>query len=293
MTITVPHTFEIAVGRDDAYADFCLWPYALATQPAPDAVQGVSLLFAAANIGNCVPEHQAMVAALRQGLGPFRTVYGVKWNGHALGCELYFYDYERIDRTVPFRRTASLLSPHVTVANVVDETVPYFMASVEIPMQRNEFPRALDAVDIYIGNPGSSVSSGICYRADTNGSELKNFYFFFDRRRDWDEIVRKAATSAQVPLPRFDIQAILPRWLTDCRIVVVANKRACDAVYFSGISIDQLIRFLAEFGYPPALVAYAKEARSRLAHLQFDVGFDYRIEPRGLRVLKSGFYNVY
>lgn len=292
MNATATRSFELPVSPDEAYADFCLWPVDPVQAPANDAVQAVSLLFAGADAAGCLPRYQELVRALRAGVGPYRTVWGLKWTGQALGCELYFYDYERLERRLPFQRIAAILAPHIAIPDVVDERLPYFMASAEIPMRPDMFPFDADGVDIYVGNPGSSVSSGICYRAGRSGCELKNFYFFFDRRRDWDEIVRKAACSAQVPLPGFPIETILPAWLTDCRIIVVANKRQCDAVYFSGITVDQLIRFMTELSYPAPLIAYVREARARLAHLRFDVGFDYRMADGRISIVKSGVYNV-
>lgn len=276
----------------DPALDFCLWPYDPPSPPRADSLRGVNLLFAAAADAGCLDAYQGVAANLRQSLGPFRTVWGLKCNGATLSTELYFYDYERLERATPFARIARAFAPYCAVTAPVDDAVPYFMASVEMPMARDGWPVRTDRADIYIGNPGSRVSSGICYQVDETGAELKNFYFFFDARAEWGDILAKAACSAQVPLAGFPLDAVLPEWLRDCRVIVAANKRRHDAVYFSGIGIAQLIRFLKHFGYPPALIAYAEREAENFAHLTFDAGFDYRMEGGRLVTLKSGFYNV-
>ncbi|MBW1888561.1 MAG: hypothetical protein JRI52_09470, partial [Deltaproteobacteria bacterium] len=72
--------------------------------------------------------------------------------------------------------------------------------------------------------------------------------------------------------------------------IVVANKQRNDAVYFSGINVDQLIFFLKRMNYPGEFTSFVEENRDKLDHLQYDVGFDYRMEGRDLRILKSAYY---
>jgi hypothetical protein len=86
------------------------------------------------------------------------------------------------------------------------------------------------------------------------------------------------------------MEGILWPELRDCRVIVVANKQRNDAVYFSGIRVDQLLLFLNRMGYPAALVSFVEENKARLDHLLYDVGFDYRVEGDELRILKSGYY---
>lgn len=291
MSAVLPFAAERARTGDPAL-DFCLWPYDPPAVPHAASLAGVNLLYAAAAQADCMEAYRGMAAGLRAALGPFRTVWGVKWDGTVLSNEFYFYDYERLERAHSFAHIAAAFAPHCAVTAPVDERVPYFMVSVETPMAAGGFPARAAQADIYVGNPGSQVSSGICYQVDALGIEMKNFYFFFDARRDWDAIAAKAACSALVPLAGFPFDAVLPSWLRDCRVIVVANKRRHDAVYFSGIGIAQLVRFLKTFGYPSALAAYAEREADNLAHLTFDVGFDYRMEDGRLAILKSGFYNV-
>jgi hypothetical protein len=291
MSAVPPFAAERARTGDPAL-DFCLWPYDPPAMPHAASLAGVNLLYAAAAQAGCMEAYRGMAAGLRAALGPHRTVWGVKWNGTALSSEFYFYDYERLERAHSFARIAAAFTPHCAVTVPVDDRVPYFMVSVETPMAAGAFPACAARADIYVGNPGSRVSSGICYQVDGSGTEMKNFYFFFDAREEWEAVAAKAACSALAPPAEFPFDAVLPPWLRDCRVIVVANKRRHDAVYFSGIGIAQLVRFLETFGYPPILTAYAGREADNLAHLTFDVGFDYRMEDGRLVILKSGFYNV-
>lgn len=281
-------------GADDPSLDFCLWPYE-SQQPRPShALRGVSILRRAAEITNCGDSYSALIASVQRAIGAFQTVWGVKWNGADLSSELYFYDYARLERKVPFSALRQAMKSQVAVADCVDDAIPYFMLSVEAPMRPDAFPYRANSVDLYIGNPGSSVSSGICYELRPGAKELKNFYFFFNRASEWEDIKAKLACSAQIPPVQMSFDDLLLPWLTDCRVIVVANKRNADALYLSGIDVDQLVLFLRHFRYPPALIGYVDAERSNFRHLQFDVGFDFRLDAEGrLRIQKSGFYNVF
>ena len=51
--------------------------------------------------------------------------------------------------------------------------------------------------------------------------------------------------------------------------------------------------FLRQFGYPEETVSFVENNRSMLDHLEYDVGFDYRMEGSDLMVLKSGYYGIF
>jgi hypothetical protein len=146
---------------------------------------------------------------------------------------------------------------------------------------------------MYIGNPGSSVSSGICYSLTKHDTRLENFYFFFDAKREMDAIAKKATCSAHVDYTVVDINRILWPEMRTCQVIVVANKQGNDAVYFSRIHVDQLIFFLRRMGYQRELISFVEENRSNLDHLLYDAGFDYRMEGKDLKILKSGYYGVF
>jgi hypothetical protein len=78
-----------------------------------------------------------------------------------------------------------------------------------------------------------------------------------------------------------------------CRRVCVAKKRRCDAVYFSGVAVGQLLYFLKRFSYPGPLVEFVERHQERFEHLLFDVGLDYRQGDDGAIVYpKTSFYGT-
>ncbi len=273
--------------------DFCLWPYAPPLPPLPDALDGAAPLLAAADAAGCGAEWRDLVAALRAALGPYATVWGVKWDGARLAAELYFYDYARQGRRVSLARVLAALGPFLSCPVRLDDALPYFMVSLDLPMAPGGFPARLEAVDAYLGNPGSTVSSGICYRVAAGQAELKNFYFFFDRRREWDAALEKLRTGMRVAADPGAVDRLLPAWLSDCRTVVVANKRQADALYVSGIDVAQLQRYLREHRHPPALVEHLGANAPRYRHLLFDVGCDLVLEHGRVVANKSSFYGVF
>ncbi len=274
------------------HRDFCLWPYAPAEPPGPHSADGAELLLLLTGAVGAAEPWRGIIAGLRRALGPHATVWGLKWDGGQLSVELYFYDYARVERRTGLPEAMAALERVLADGVTLDPTVPYFMVSLELPL-RPQGLAPIETADIYIGNPGSAVSSGLCYRLDAEGMELKNLYFFFDRQTGWDDFLGKLACSAQVPLRRIDLAHMAPGWLTACRTVVAANKRRADAVYFSGIPAAALLRFLGEFGWPvPLAQAFAAE-RARYDHLLFDVGFDYALDAAGaVRRGKSSLYAV-
>lgn len=277
--------------RASPYRDFCLWPYEPAAPAAPDAADGAALLLLLAEAAGARDAWAAIVAGLRRRLGPHETVWGLKWDGAALSAELYFYDYARLQRRTGLAEARAALDEVLAPGIELDPAIPYFMVSLDLPM-RPAGRAPLAAVDVYVGNPGSAVSSGLCYRHDATGSELKNLYFFFDRARGFAEFEAKLGCSAQVPLGRLDRAVVAPDWLTDCRTVVAANKRRADAVYFSGIGVPALARFTRDFGWPAPLRDALADALPRFAHLRFDVGFDYALQGGAVVRGKSSLYAV-
>ena len=280
------------VSADDPYLDFCLWPY------KPPAISGrkrrsLSLLALSFEICGVAEEGRRVVDALQRSIGPFTTVWGLKWVEGVMRWELYFYDYRRLERERSITRVLDALRPIVPCDVAPDEGRPYFMFSLDltVPMLRGASP--LEEVHVYVGNVGSAVSSGICYSATRHGTTLENIYFFFDAAREMDQIVGKMCCSAHLDLADVDVDAILRPELRDCQTIVVANKRLSDGIYFSRIDVDQLRWFLARFDYPQPMVSFVDQRRGELDHLLYDVGFDYRLERGRLRILKSGFYGIF
>src|SRR6202044_3772457 len=94
----------------DRYADYCLWDYE-PVAPTTGKLRCANLLWRAIDAGGGGPHLKAACLALREGLGPFRTVFGVKKIADRLSYEFYFYDYARLEREVSIARVREILSP--------------------------------------------------------------------------------------------------------------------------------------------------------------------------------------
>jgi hypothetical protein len=173
------------------------------------------------------------------------------------------------------------------------ELHPYFMFSIDFGREQFVAGSPVDEVQMYIGNIGSRVSSGICYGVTGRQVLLKNFYFFFDAKREMEDVVGKLTSSAYLDLQPLDLDRILWPPLRDCQTIVVANKRDRDGVYFCRIGVDQLLVFLKRMHYPEGHIAFVEQNRSGLDHMLYDVGFDYRVEQGTLRIVKSAYYEVF
>ncbi len=278
------------VAAGDHYADYCQWPY---DPPAPvgGKLRQVSLLWYALQVAEADPRLAEACRELRRRVGHFRTVYGVKLQGGRLSFEFYFYDYNRLERDLSIPRVLDALSPYVRCQLPPVEQRPYFMFSLDLDNAIVTGRAPLAEIDVYVGNPGSTVSSGICYAHRADGLELKNFYFFFDARAEAEAIADKVATSAFLDAGR-DLTEILWPELTDCGVIVVANKRRHDGVYFSRIRARQLQFFLHRTGWPAQLTALFDAEIGRFDHLLYDVGVDYAVENGRVVVLKSAFYGL-
>lgn len=287
-----PPSFPLErVAPRDRFADYCLWDY-----PPPAAPLGKlrssNLLWRALEAAGAGPNMFAACEALRAGLGPFQTVYGVKKNGDRLSFEFYFYDYARLERWVSIPRVLEILSPFVDCPLTYSEGRPYFMFSIDLDGDIVSRRRPLETINIYVGNPGSSVSSGICYELTPAGMRLANFYFFFDAKKEREDIVAKVMCSAHHDLKGLPLTSILRPELTDCGVIVVANKKFSDGVYFSRVKIDPLIDFLGKENFPADILAFARQYRNELDHMLYDIGLDYQVEGDAVRIVKTAYYGL-
>jgi hypothetical protein len=126
------------------------------------------------------------------GFGVHHTVWGIKNLGGEISWEFYFYDYRRRERERSITRLLDMIRPFTHCGIEANENLHYFMFSIDITNDLVSGGADLDEIHLYIGNPGSTVSSGICYSLKETGARLENFYFFFDAKKQIDEIVSKA-----------------------------------------------------------------------------------------------------
>jgi len=277
--------------EQDVYYDFCLWEYKPVASPT-NKFRSVNLLYNSFDAAGAQKRIFRLVQAIREGIGISNTVWGTKLIGDALRWEFYFYDYKRIERVRSITRLLNIIRPFTDCKIEINENLDYFMFSIDITHDLVSGTKKLEEIHMYIGNPGSSVSSGICYSLKKSRTRLENFYFFFDARKHREDIVNKIYCSAHVD-SRIEIEQLLWPELRSCKIIVVANKQGNDAVYFSGINIEQLIYFLKKMNYPEKLIHFAEENKTNLDHMLYDAGYDYRSEGNRLVILKSGYYGIF
>ena len=276
----------------DLLFDFCLWEYKALT-PCDNKLSSSNLLFDSFEVAGLNERIFDLIQAIREGMGISHTVWGLKQLGKNIAWEFYFYDYRRRERERSITKLLDVIRPFIRCEIKPNENYHYFMFSIDIDNNLISRTRALEEIHMYIGNPGSTVSSGICYLLTKGGTKLENFYFFFDAKKEMDEIMSKTACSAHIDTTQIHIDQILWPEMRDCRVIVVANKQNNDSAYFSRINVDQLIFFLKRMNYPETLVSFIEENRSKLDHLQYDVGYDYKMEGKDLIILKSGYYGIF
>lgn len=278
--------------REDPFFNYCLWKYT-PVAPIENKFRPVNLLFHSFEVAGLDARAVQLVQTIRDAIGSFRTVWGSKWLDNRLAWEFYFYDYMRREREVSITRVLEAIRPLIKCDIRVNESLPYFMFSLDVDGELLSGHRDLDVVQMYIGNPGSTVSSGIAYAVTAEETTLNNFYFFFDAKGQLQEAAEKICCSAHVDAAQIDVNRILLPELRNCQTICVSNKRGNDTVYFSGVNVDQLLFFLNMLDYPLDIIGFVADNRGNLDHLLYDVGFDYIAEGEKLVILKSGFYGVF
>jgi hypothetical protein len=272
--------------------DFCLWEYPAAA-PCAGRLRSVNLLRHSFEAEGVAAEGEALIEALRASLGASNTVWGIKQAEGRISWEFYFYDYERQHRQRSIPRVLAALAPRIRCTLAPGEQLPYFMFSLDFDHDRLAGRVPLEDVQVYIGNIGSRVSSGICYEATSGGLRLKNQYYFFDARTERENIAGKATTSVHFDPARVPLAELLWPELFDCETIVLANKIDRDGVYFCRIDIDQLLHFLRRLQFPSAQLQFVEQHRDGLDHMRFDVGFDYRMDGGRLQIVKGAWYGVF
>jgi hypothetical protein len=276
----------------DLFFDFCMWEYKPVVA-CIDKFRSANMLFHSFDVMQTHERVFDLVRAIRERFGILRTVWGVKQLGREIQWEFYFYDYRKRERERSITRLLDIVKPLVSCEIKANESLDYFMFSIDIDKDLISGAANLEEVHMYIGNAGSTVSSGICYSVTPAGTRLENLYFFFDAKTQMDLIIDKIFCSAYVDITKINLDRILWPELRGCRVIVVANKQGNDAVYFSRINVDQLIFFMKRMDYPEELIFYVEENRAKLDHLQFDVGYDYKMKGDQLEILKSGYYGIF
>lgn len=286
------HFLHERIRSGDPYFNYCYWPY----EPPATGIgklRASSLLFRAIQD---MPEAKWLTDCIREiqaGIGDFRSVYGIKQMNGKWSIEIYLYDYAREDRVVSVERFMAACQENLRLPNTVSASVPYFMFSFDLDESVAKAKGVIDTVHVYVGNPGSTVSSGISYgfTNEPDATELENFYFFFNAQ-DRQQIEDKVQCAAWLDQPSTLVQSVLHPELMDCQTICLANKRTSNTVYFSGVDVRQLQSFLQWQKYPQQFQQFVADHQSDLDHLLYDVGVDYQVKSNQVQFVKSGIYGI-
>jgi hypothetical protein len=277
---------------DDRYFSYCLWEYLPVALPA-GKLRAANLLYHSFAIGAAHADAFTMVRLIREAFGVGNTVWGVKLIDGELKWEFYIYDYRRRNRERSVARFADAVAPLIPCRVPVNDHPHYFMFSVDMDNLLLSGARELDEIHMYVGNVGSNLSSGISYSVTAAGSRLENLYYFFKPQEHRDDILGKICCSAYLDVPQIDMDSILWPELASCRSICLANKQHNDCIYYSGLTVDQLLFAMNRLAYPAELVAFISSNKARLDHLLYDFGVDYTLKDGRMVVVKSGYYGTF
>ncbi len=269
----------------DRFHDYILSEYE-PIAPAVGKLRSLNLLVESFALMGVESQGRAVIDALRTGLGPFRTVWGIKRHRdrEELGWELYFYDFDRSHADLSIPHVTELLAPHVHVEGREPRSLPWHMFSVELGREQL-LERAPAAVDIYFDMRS--------YKARGDQLVFENIYTFHDARAEIRDVLHRLRACVHFDARTDRVSRLMPPHLFDCWRICVANKRAADALYFSRIATPSLARFLGEQSWPAALTTWVRGREAELNHLQWCVGLDFRGVDGRATTVKSGVYGTF
>ncbi len=264
------------------HRDYILTDYVPVTDPT-GRLQPVSLLRGALRDAALGRLFAPIEAALRAELGSDETVWGLKYDVEGLrSVELYFYGLPRTparrDRSVT-RIARVLRELGLDVPGGVDEGLPYFMCSVDLDRDAL-LGRRCSGFRVYVQSGESGrTPCGLSYRVDDRGHHLENHYWFYDATTETSDAHARLTGSPHAGGAAAHSALMRPE-LLDCHTICFATKPRADGLYFSRITTDQLLAFLADPGprtSPATSHLYALLAGHEVdfAHARWDLGFDF------------------
>jgi hypothetical protein len=278
--------FEPAA-ESDVLHDYILEPYEPKASQA-GKLRGLALLYETFAIAGVEKEGLALVTRVRDTLGPFRTVWGVKHDrerGELRGWELYFYDWKRVHADLSIASLKEILAPVVKLDVELRRDVPWHMVSIEVSPADLKDPSRSVAAHLYVDMRS--------YEAKDKELLFENVYTFHDPRLEIDDVMNRLKASLHFDFAKDRLAELLPPRLFRCHKMCVANKRTGDALYFSRVDTDALRQFLRAQNYPKEIVGLADAEAKRLDHLLWDVGVDFAARDTGLTVRRTGFYGSF
>lgn len=270
--------------QNDKFYNYCLEEYQPLTTFA-GKLRSSNLLFHFFDILNHGKPYDDIVKRIQNGIGLNKTVWGIKKLADQYAYEFYFYnsDWEKKNRPKHITDLLNIIQSIYPSHIIMNENFPYFMFSLDI------FPgfyqQRVAGLHVYLGN--------FSYFFNETGMKMENHYAFYNPNTKAQQIALDVFQSAFIDFSKLEIQEILIPELSDCKRICRAHKASNDGIYFSGINIDQFIFFLKKFDYPLPIISFIEENKAQLDHLQFDVGFDYKMQDEKIKYLKSGYYGTF
>lgn len=272
--------------QDDQLHDYILDRYTPAL-PIAGKLRSVNFLVESFALAGVEGEGAELVRRIREGYGPFRTVWGVKLEPATgrLAWELYFYDFDRRHADCSIDNVRRLLDPVLAIDASEPRPLPWHMFSVGFDADELR-GRGPIAVRVYIDMRS--------YELRGEKMTLENVYTFHEPRLEIEAVLHRLRSSVHVTAAGMVLAEILPPPLLRCHRVCVANKRGADAVYFSRIDLAALRFFLQARGWPEPLTRFVTERKAGLDHLRWCVGIDFKGGAEGAVELgKSGIYGSF
>ena len=236
-----------------------------------------------------------IIKKIRDAIGPWNTVWGVKLDRGTLTWELYFYNHCAMDSRMARISLFNVFRSYFKIPAFVEidiEHQPYLMFSVDLSddVLRS---KQIDSVHLYM-NGWEGVSQGNSYYWGGDGVFFENHYDFFYMPQETQQLVGKVKNSIVLAKDWASfLKHDLVRKLMPCYKICVAHKKNKDGVYFSRVNVAQLLYFLEYFSYPVHIVDFIKSHQKKLDHLLYDVAFDCTGGPLGPVFSKGSFYGVF
>ncbi|MDP2653392.1 MAG: hypothetical protein Q8Q08_05105 [Candidatus Omnitrophota bacterium] len=276
------------------YYDYCHNPYMPIDSPR-GRLSSDSLLYNSLLHSACQKAFRSIIKKIRDAIGSWNTVWGVKWGCNALTWELYFYNHRVRNPRKTAPNLLKVLRSYFHVPPFVEIDIkhqPYFMFSVDLSDDIFGF-KQIDGVHLYTeGRPG--ISQGNSYYWGHDGMYFENHYDFFRMPKETESFVHKVGHSLVLGKNRGSVLGhSLVRQLMPCYTICVAHKKNNDGIYFSRVNVDQLLYFLEHFSYPAHIVDFVRSRKEKLDHLLYDVAFDCALGPQGPVFSKSSYYSVF
>lgn len=277
--------------EEDEFFNYCHQKY-LPNALINNKLRSNNLLINSFDFGKCSQDFYRLIEVIKEKVGINNTVWGIKKIDNNLSWEFYFYNHGKKDPRINISNLLYITRPFFALDIEVDEKMPYFMFSMEITHDLF-IKKILDGLDVYTGYTNNDRNMGFNYFLDKSGKKLKNHYTFYDAGKDVREIMSNIKGSIFVDFHKIRLNELLLPELVDCKTICIAKKPENDCIYYSGININQFLFFLEKFDYPENLVSFIRKYKSKLDHLQYDVGFDYRFRENKLEIIKSGYYGTF